>query len=165
MNRMAKIAFVAVSLGAAILAALPLQAGTEDVAFPTTYRSWASFGVRDRYDRKAVRFLYANPAAMNAQPGRPIPSGAILVLEERKAKLGADGNPERDPQGRYVATDESWSSMSRRNARAGARHIPRPSAMASRNTHRFNPMASATPAPISIPASPATSRGAARTTR
>ena len=85
-------------LAAAALALLPapLSAGPEKVEFPTSYRLWQSFGVLDRYERKTVRFLYANPAAMAAETGKAIPNGAILVLVERKAKLGADGNPVRN---------------------------------------------------------------------
>ena len=94
------------ALAALIVLPAPLSAGPEKVEFPTSYRLWQSFGVLDRYDRKTVRFLYANPAAMAAETGKAIPNGAILVLEERKAKLGADGNPVRNAEGRFIAEDE-----------------------------------------------------------
>lgn len=91
------------AVAALVVLPAPLAAGPEKVEFPASYRLWQSFGVLDRYDRKTVRFLYANPAAMTAEPGKPTPNGAVLVLEERKAKLGADGNPVRNAEGRFIA--------------------------------------------------------------
>jgi len=92
-------------LATAIAVPAQLWAGPEKVEFPADYKKWTSFGVLDRYDGKAVRFLYANPAAMNSVPGNAA-NGSVLVLEVRKAKLGADGNPERGADGRFIATDE-----------------------------------------------------------
>lgn len=92
-------------LATAIAVPAQLWAGPEKVEFPADYKKWTSFGVLDRYDGKAVRFLYANPAAMNSVPGNAA-NGLVLVLEVRKAKLGADGNPERGADGRFIATDE-----------------------------------------------------------
>jgi hypothetical protein len=65
------------------------------------------FNAIDRLDLKGVRYIYANQAALEgAAPGKPVPNGAVLVMETRKAKLDAEGNPMRDAQGRYIPTDE-----------------------------------------------------------
>ena len=38
--------------------------------------------------------------------GRPLPSGTVLTMVNYKAKLGADGQPEKDANGRFIKTDE-----------------------------------------------------------
>jgi Cytochrome P460 len=92
------------------LLAADAEAGPEKIAFPENYKQWASFGVVDRPDIKAVRTYYVNPEALAAsKPREPAPHGTVLVMEVRKAKLGADGNPETDEKGRFIATDEITS--------------------------------------------------------
>jgi hypothetical protein len=34
--------------------------------------------------------------------GQPMPSGSVLTLVQHKAKLDADGNPEKDANGRFI---------------------------------------------------------------
>lgn len=83
-------------------------AGAEKIEFPADYKSrYTLYGTVDRPDLKAKRFLYVNPEVWAAaQAGKPLPDGAILVMEQRKAKLGPDGQPARDGEGRFIATDE-----------------------------------------------------------
>jgi hypothetical protein len=81
--------------------------GAEKISFPVAYLSWPVFGVVDRPDIKAVRTYYVNPDALaGSKSGQPAPSGTILVMEVRKAKLDASGNPETDARGRFIKTDE-----------------------------------------------------------
>jgi len=83
------------------------RGGTEQVAYPAAYKSFPSFGVVDRPDRKIARVFYVNPAALDAaRPGQPAPDGTVLVMEDRKVRLDAQGNPETDAEGRYLLTDE-----------------------------------------------------------
>ena len=99
-------ALVLAALGAAVVAGSALADETR-ISFPQGYLTWSSFGAVDRYDRKTVRSFYVNPDALaKSVPGKPAPDGTVLVMEERKAKLGADGSPEKDAQGRFVKTDE-----------------------------------------------------------
>ena len=85
--------------------------GPEKVKFPENYKdsnAFVLFNTVDRHDRKTVRLVYINKSADDAaKPGQPLPHGTVLILEERKAKLDAAGNPERDAKGRFVATDET----------------------------------------------------------
>jgi hypothetical protein len=86
-------------------------AGPEKVKFRANYKdpsAFVLFNTVDRHDRKAVRFVYISKAADDAaKPGQPIPHGAVILLEERKAKLDAAGNPELDAKGRFIATEET----------------------------------------------------------
>lgn len=101
---------VAALAGVAAFAGVEAFAGPERVEFPTGYQQkFVVFGATDRPDRKPqqVRVFYANPEAVTAaRAGQPVPDGAVLVMEDRKAKVDAAGNPERDATGRFVPTDE-----------------------------------------------------------
>jgi hypothetical protein len=83
------------------------KAGPEKIAFPERYQSqYVVLGQIDRYENKTIRKLYVNPEAYGqVQAGRPLPDGTTIILEVRPAKLKADGNPELDSEGRFIATD------------------------------------------------------------
>lgn len=102
MHRIVVVALVAAAIGG------PALAGPERVAFPEGYQTrFTVYGIVDQPDRKLVRFLYVNSeAAAKAEPGKPVPDGTVLVMEDRKARLGADGNPMTGPEGRLLWTDE-----------------------------------------------------------
>ncbi len=103
------LAALALAAGLA-LPALPGRAGTELVQFPADYRAkFALYSWTERPDRKPaiVRYYYVNPeAAAAAKAGQPAPNGTVLIMEDRKVRLGADGAPERAPNGTFMATDE-----------------------------------------------------------
>lgn len=96
----------AVAAGIAVAGALtlPALAGPEKIAFPQGYQStYVSLGAIDRYDSKSVRTVYINRDAFAAfKAGGPLPDGTVLVLEQRPAKLGADGTPLLDAEGRFM---------------------------------------------------------------
>jgi len=83
-------------------------AGPERVSFPADYQQkFTNYLQVDRHDRKTVRFMYANPAAIEkAEPGAPLPNGTVLVMEDHKAQLDSAGNPVTDADGRFVPTAE-----------------------------------------------------------
>ncbi|MCM0019811.1 MAG: cytochrome P460 family protein, partial [Tagaea sp.] len=61
----------------------------------------------ERPDRNPlqIRLMYANPEAIAAaRQGQPVPRGTILVMEDRAAELGADGQPVLDSRGRMKAS-------------------------------------------------------------
>jgi len=93
---------------AAILAsglAGTVRGATEQIGFPTGYQK--TFTRYDVIDRKIVRNMYVNPAGLDAaKPGEPIPAGTILIMEDHKAKLGADEQPLLDQNGRFIAEPE-----------------------------------------------------------
>jgi hypothetical protein len=92
------------ALGLAIHAA---SAGPDKVQIPMTYASsYVKIGTWDRYDNKTIRAVYMNPEAWAAaKPGQPLPDGTTLILEGRAAKLGADGQPQLDANGRFMPSD------------------------------------------------------------
>lgn len=92
---------------AAVSLSVAVRAGGEKVAFPADYAKGVLYTTVDRPDNKQFRELYAPKAAIDAvKAGKPIPSGTVLTMLNFKAKLGADGNPEKDANGRFIKTDE-----------------------------------------------------------
>ncbi len=88
---------------AAVALTVGVRAGGEKIAFPENYAKGVLYTTVDRPDNKQYRELYATPEAIAAvKAGQPIPSGSVLTLVQHKAKLDADGNPERDANGRFI---------------------------------------------------------------
>jgi hypothetical protein len=57
-------------------------------------------------DNKQYRELYGPAAALEAaKKGEPLPSGTVLTLVQYAAKLDAQGNPEKDANGRFIKTN------------------------------------------------------------
>jgi Cytochrome P460 len=100
------LALTAVAATAAGLFALPVLAGGDKVAFPQNYMKDVMFTTVDRPDNKQFRELYAPQAAIDAvKKGQPLPDGTVLTMVNYAAKLGADGNPEKDAGGRFIKTN------------------------------------------------------------
>jgi len=76
-----------------------------NVAFPDNYKStFTMYQTVNRSDINQVRYLWANPVALQAaKEGKPMPPGAVLVLEQHAAKLDADRKPVTGSDGFYVA--------------------------------------------------------------
>jgi cytochrome c553 len=85
-------------------AQLPTLAKT-NVAFPENYKAtFTMYQTVNRSDINQVRYLWANPAALQAaREGRPMPPGAVLVLEQHAAKLDTERKPVTGNDGFYVA--------------------------------------------------------------
>jgi hypothetical protein len=80
------------------------RAGAELVQFPENYASGVLYTTVDRADNKQYRELYASsPAVIEAaKKGEPLPAGTVLTLVQYSAKLDAQGNPEKDANGRFI---------------------------------------------------------------
>ena len=95
-------AFALTSLPAAIAVA-----GPETVKLPDDYQaSFVKYMDVDRYDRKRVRSMYVNRAALDAAvAGQPLPGGTVLIMEDHNAKLGDDEALQFDDNGRLIPED------------------------------------------------------------
>ena len=56
----------------------------------------------DRGGRLIKRYFANETAALAARSGRPLPDGAMVVVENSAARIGADGKPEQSPSGGWV---------------------------------------------------------------
>jgi hypothetical protein len=104
---MKRLHVLSIAAVAAVSLTVAVRAGGDKVAFPGDYAKGVLYTTVDRPDNKQYRELYAPQAAIDAvKAGKPIPSGTVLTMVNYKAKLGADGNPEKDANGRFIKTDE-----------------------------------------------------------
>ncbi|MBV9522093.1 MAG: cytochrome P460 family protein, partial [Alphaproteobacteria bacterium] len=56
---------------------------------------------------KIVRNYFVNrPALKAAKPGKPAPEGTVILMEDHKAKLGPDGQPQLDAKGKFIPEPE-----------------------------------------------------------
>jgi hypothetical protein len=100
----AAIASLAVIAGTAAI--VPVLAGGDKVAFPADYDKGVLFTTVDRADNKQYRELYTSAAALDAaKKGEPLPDGTVITLVQYAAKLDAQGNPEKDANGRFIKTN------------------------------------------------------------
>ena len=99
------IATALVGLGVVVFAS-HVRAGGDKVAFPEGFDKGVLYTTVDRADNKQYRELYTSQAAVDAaKKGEPMPDGTVITLVQYRAKLGADGNPEKDASGRFIKTD------------------------------------------------------------
>jgi hypothetical protein len=99
------IATALVGLGVVVFAS-NVRAGGDKVAFPEGFDKGVLYTTVDRADNKQYRELYTSATAVAAaKKGEPLPDGTVITLIQYKAKLGADGNPEKDANGRFIKSD------------------------------------------------------------
>jgi hypothetical protein len=97
---------LAVIAAAALAIAIEARAGGDKVAFPENYAQGVLYATIDRADNKQYRELWGPAAALEAaKKGEPLPSGTVLTLVQYAAKLDAQGNPEKDANGRFIKTN------------------------------------------------------------
>lgn len=103
------IMFSGLFLSALSLSAGDLLAGPDTVALSGNYKAdFVNYLDVDRIDRKRVRKMYVNPAALEAaKADEPLPNGTVLIMENHDAKVDADGNLMRDVFGRLIAATET----------------------------------------------------------
>jgi hypothetical protein len=101
LKSMAAAALVATACGMAL--AIPVQAGPDKVAFPENYAKGVKWLVVDRVENKQVHDEYVTPAALEAaRKDQPMPYGTVFTVVRYAAKLDAQGNLVRGPDGRLV---------------------------------------------------------------
>jgi hypothetical protein len=114
------------TLCAVLMASAAVQAGPDNVKFPEHYAKGVLYTTVDRADLKQYRELYITRYALDElKAGRPLPSGTIITMVNYKAKLGADGQPEKDANGRFIKTGEiAGIAVMEKRAGWGAEYPP-----------------------------------------
>jgi hypothetical protein len=98
------VAGIALSVAALALAA-QVRAGGDRVAFPESYAKGVVYLTLDKPDNKQVREYFTSPAAAEAaKKGAPLPDGTVITVVQYAAQLDAQGNPTKDPNGRFAKT-------------------------------------------------------------
>ena len=97
------IAVASIAGAAALAAIIPARAGGDKVVFPDNHEAGVLFTTLDRPDNKQFREFYASAAALDAaKKGEPLPDGTVITMRQYAAKLDAQGNPEKDANGRFI---------------------------------------------------------------
>jgi hypothetical protein len=123
---MKRIAVFCAALSAVLMVTVAVQAGPDNVKFPEHYAKGVLYTTVDRADIKQFRELYITRYALDElKAGRPLPSGTIITMVSYKAKLGADGQPEKDANGRFIKTGEiAGIAVMEKRAGWGAEYAP-----------------------------------------
>jgi hypothetical protein len=105
MDRKFTIAAVVATV-AALTAAASVQAGGDKIMFPAEYAKGAVYMTLDRPENKQVREYFTSQAAIDAaKKGAPLPTGTVITVVQYAAQLDAQGNPAKDPGGRFIKTN------------------------------------------------------------
>ena len=100
--KLGKSAAVSIALGV-LAVVVSAHAGGEKVVFPEDYAKGVLYTTVDRADNKQFRELFTSAAAIEAaKKGQPMPNGTVITLVQYAAKLDAQGNPEKDANGRFI---------------------------------------------------------------
>src|SRR3954451_6210371 len=85
-------------IGAGVIAlGSQVRGGGGEVVVPEGFAKGLMFTTVDRPDNKQYREVFTSQAALDAaKKGQPLPDGTVITLVQYKAKLDAQGNPEKD---------------------------------------------------------------------
>jgi len=111
-------------VGVGVLAlASQVRAGGDKVMFPENFEKGVKFTTVDRADNKQFREFYTGQAALDAaKKGQPLPSGTVITMVQWKAKLDAQGNPEKDASGRFIKGDLNGYAVMEKRTGWGAEY-------------------------------------------
>ena len=97
------VATASIAAVAALTALAPARGGGDKVAFPDNHATGVLFTTVDRADNKQFREFYTSAQALDAaKKGEPLPDGTVITMLQYAAKLDAQGNPEKDADGRFI---------------------------------------------------------------
>jgi hypothetical protein len=125
-----RLAAIATILAAGALAGLALAQpapapagytpGPQNIDLPEGWENrFVRYATVDNAQRKIVRHMYVNPEAFAAaRPGQPLPEGTLIIMADTRARLGPDGNPLVDQQGRFIP-EPGWIAMGVQEKRPG----------------------------------------------
>jgi plastocyanin len=81
-------------------------AGPENIKFPNDYLKGVLYQTLDRPDSKQYRELYTQAEVIDAvRKGKPIPSGAVIMLVQWSVEQDANGVPLKGADGRFIKKD------------------------------------------------------------
>ncbi len=97
---------IAAVAAAGLAASIPVRAGGDKIAFPQSYAEGVRYMTFDHVATKTFRELYTSPeAVVAATKGEPLPDRTVITMVNYAVKLDAQGNPEKDSNGRFIKTD------------------------------------------------------------
>jgi len=111
---------VAACAGLAAGIAMQVRAANDKFTFPADYAKGVEYLSVDK-PSKQVHVFYASPEAIAAaKAGKPMPEGTVFTGVHYNAKLDAQGNPEKDANGRFIKADLRQYAVMRKEKGWGA---------------------------------------------
>ena len=106
--------------GGVALAQRAYTPGPENISLPPGWEAqFIRYATLDNAARKVIRNFYVNPEAFAAaRPGQPLPDGTLIILADQKARLGPDGAPLLDQQGRFIP-EPGWVQIGAQQRQPG----------------------------------------------
>ena len=96
----AALAAMAGLIGAGI--ALQVNAANDKFTFPDGFDKGVQYLTVDKPNKQVHIFYASKEAIAAAKAGKPMPDGTVFVGVHYNAKLDAQGNPEKGPDGRFI---------------------------------------------------------------
>ena len=113
----------AIMVTTAAVAYAQFASGGSKIKFPENYAKGVLYTTVDRADNKQYRELFTTPEAVAAaKKGESLPAGTVLTLVQYKAKLDAQGSPEKDANGRFIKDDLIGYAVMEKQAGWGAEY-------------------------------------------
>jgi hypothetical protein len=111
---------LAACAGLATGIAVQVRAANDKFTFPADYANGVEYLSVDK-PNKQVHVFYASRAAIEAaKAGKPMPEGTVFTGVHYNAKLDADGNPVKGPDGRFIRADLRQYAVMRKEKGWGA---------------------------------------------
>lgn len=111
-----------------LIASSPASAGPEKVVFPDGYTTaFVRYATVNKPERTPpiVRFFYVNREALaEADAGKPLPYGTVIVMEDHLAKLDTTGAPVTSAGGDFVPTAEITNIFVQQKGRGWGAEYP-----------------------------------------
>jgi len=96
---------LAAAAGLCVGIAMQVRAANDKFTFPADFAGGVEYLSVDK-PNKQVHVFYASRAAIEAaKAGKPMPDGTVFTGVHYNAKLDAQGNPEKDANGRFIKGD------------------------------------------------------------
>ena len=106
MNICSKLTIATVAVTITGLAVVQVRAGGDRVSFPENYAKDVVYLTLDKPDNKQVREYFTSSAAADAaKKGVPLPDGTVITAVQYAAQLDAQGNLDKDANGRLIKTN------------------------------------------------------------
>src|SRR5436190_8271376 len=112
----------AVAVAALAASAIAVRAANDKFTFPENFANGVEYLSVDK-PNKQIHVFYASRAAIEAaKAGQPMPDGTVFTGVHYNAKLDAQGNPEKDANGRFIRADLRQYAVMRKEKGWGAEY-------------------------------------------
>ena len=111
---------LAACAGLATGIAVQVRAANDKFTFPDNFEKGVEYLSVDKPSKQVHVFYASREAIEAAKAGKPMPEGTVFTGVHYNAKLDADGNPVKGPDGRFIRADLRQYAVMRKEKGWGA---------------------------------------------